>query len=483
MTLLASLPFAFADILPLVDYPGHLLRIHLLANWDKLPGHALFYQPAWTLIPNLALEAVTVPLSMVLPSTVVMRLFCVLVFVLLIYGGARLNRAVWGRWTAWSLAPALLVHNYIFAYGFLNFLFGIGVVLLGLALHIEHRDRPLAWRVVGELAVMMVLFFSHLMTLAIYVFAVGVLETASAFEGRPVAWRRLLREAILTGACLAIPFALLLLSPTRSEASALRYHGSKLAKVATVFQTGQQQWDYVFAIGLVSFVAVLLVTGRLKVNRAMAAVTLGLAVLFLASPRAFATTRNIDDRLPIVVLFAAFATFELRGRSNRMVATLIVGLLVFRVATTCVHYARSGGELDTLRRDFARLPAPALLFSIRQFDAALWQASGWNPPLLHGTDLAMLDAARFSGSLFTNPNQQPLVRTPAFEALGLRAVTVTPPERLDTYGARVVNRLDATKRSEPAYVFYIKGTEVPTSTDTLEIVVNRPRYAIYKVKR
>jgi hypothetical protein len=51
-------------------------------------------------------------------------------------------------------------------------------------MHIEHRADHSARRALRELAVMVVLFFSHLIALALYVFVVGVFETAMAIVQR-----------------------------------------------------------------------------------------------------------------------------------------------------------------------------------------------------------------------------------------------------------------------------------------------------------
>ena len=52
----------------------------------------------------------------------------------LIAGGTVwLNRAATGRWRLWPLLAFLLLYNRIFLWGFLNYLFGIGLALVAAA--------------------------------------------------------------------------------------------------------------------------------------------------------------------------------------------------------------------------------------------------------------------------------------------------------------------------------------------------------------
>lgn len=76
--LVAAIPVV-TNVPPMVDYPGQLVRVHLLANWNRLTGYDKFYRPAWEILPNLALDLVTVPLAKIFTANVAMHVFCVLV--------------------------------------------------------------------------------------------------------------------------------------------------------------------------------------------------------------------------------------------------------------------------------------------------------------------------------------------------------------------------------------------------------------------
>jgi hypothetical protein len=476
--LAGSLPLALADVLPFVDYPAHLARVHLLAG--GLSGTESFYQPAWTLLPNLALEVIAVPLSLVLPAPVALQIVCVLVVALLVLGGALLSRAATGRMTPLAFLPALLVYNVIFAFGFLNFLFGLGVALIALARHIERADQPLGRRVLRESLFALVLFFSHIVALVVYLVAAAVHDLASR---RP----QLRRDAAVLAAALVAPTALLLASPTRSEArrAAFQPLASKLDKLLDTPATGQGIWDTAFALAVLAFIAVLLLLRLARPERRLGIVALALAGLFLLSPYRFAIAENVDTRLPLVFLLVALASFQLTcsGARARAVAAALAVLFAFRVTTTSVHHVRSGRAIAAVRADLAAaVPAGSLLFTAREVSAPSWRPDDWNPPLTHAADLLLLDRPVFAATLFAHTSQQPIARSRPFAALEMpEPVGLVWQPHLEAYGKNLLRLLAETRRPEPAYVLFLKGPGRLIPGPYFDVVVDRPPYAILRL--
>ena len=481
--LAACLPLLVTGLLPLVDYPAHLARVELLA--DPPAGADAFYLPSWAVLPNLALEMVAVPLSRVLPAPLAVDLFCALALLLLVWGGARLNRAAAGVASPLGLCPALLAYNVIFAFGFLNFVFGLGLALLALARHIEETDQSLARRVARESAFALALFFSHIVALAVYVLAAAAHDAAARRQ-------HLRRDLAVLAAALVAPVLLLLASPTRHEAALLAYQplSSKLAKLVAMPETGQGIWDTVFALATLGLLAALLLFRLARLNRPLALVALALAAVFLAAPYRFATAENVDTRLPLVVLAVFFAAFELTcaGARARAVAAALAALFAFRVATTTLHHARSGRALATVRADLAAaVPPGSLLFTAREVTAPSWLPRDWNPPLTHASELLLLERPIFAATLFTHPTQQPLVRTRPFVGVGVGVdlpdvVGVIWQPHLEAYGKNLLHTLDAARRPEPAYLFFLKGRGRLIEGPYFEVVVDRPRYAILRLR-
>ena len=119
---IVSVPVFSTVLPPLVDYPNHLARLHLLAE-----GGNQFYAVCWAPLPDLAADLVVPALAHVIPLELAGKLFLVLIFALIAGGTLWLNRAATGRWRLWPLLAFLLLYNRILLWGFINYLFGLGL--------------------------------------------------------------------------------------------------------------------------------------------------------------------------------------------------------------------------------------------------------------------------------------------------------------------------------------------------------------------
>src|SRR5437879_399276 len=125
---LVTVPLFSTVLPPLVDYPNHLARMHLLKE-----GGDAFYAVRWAALPNLAEDLIVPPLAQLVPLDTAGKLFLVMIFALMAGGAVWLNRCATGSWRLWPLLAFLLLYNRILLWGFLNYLFGIGVALVGTA--------------------------------------------------------------------------------------------------------------------------------------------------------------------------------------------------------------------------------------------------------------------------------------------------------------------------------------------------------------
>ncbi|MGO8919098.1 MAG: hypothetical protein ACLQJR_24620, partial [Stellaceae bacterium] len=105
----AALPVLLCDTLPLFDYPNHLARMHILADFAQSPALQRYYEIAWRPLPNLAMDLVVPPLAGLLPLAWAGKAFVLLTLFLLAGGAATLNRVLFGRWSAWSCLAFLLL--------------------------------------------------------------------------------------------------------------------------------------------------------------------------------------------------------------------------------------------------------------------------------------------------------------------------------------------------------------------------------------
>lgn len=153
---------------PLVDYPNHMARMHILVNADQSPMLQQYYEVRWGILPNLAMDIVIPSLTTVVSLEVAGKLFLSLIFVQLSIGVLALHRALHGKYSAWPVLSVFFLYNNVFRLGFLNYLFGVGLAFLVLAAWVVCRHR--SWKVVIPVFsfLSVLIFFSHLFALGFY---------------------------------------------------------------------------------------------------------------------------------------------------------------------------------------------------------------------------------------------------------------------------------------------------------------------------
>ena len=112
---IVSAPLFSTVLPPLVDYPNHLARLHLIAE-----GGNNFYAVRWAPLPDLAADLIVPALAQIMPLALAGKLFVLLIFALTAGGAAWLNRAATGRWRVWPLLAFLLLYYRVLLWGFLN---------------------------------------------------------------------------------------------------------------------------------------------------------------------------------------------------------------------------------------------------------------------------------------------------------------------------------------------------------------------------
>ena len=189
---------------PLVDYPNHLARMHLLAE-----GGDAFYRVRWTPLPNLAEDLIVPPLGRLMPLDTAAKLFLVMIFALMAGGVVWLNRVATGAWGLWPLLGFLLLYNRILLWGFLNYLFGVGVALAGAALWLALEGRRWWLRVASSSLVASACLFSHIAAFGVYALVIlGVEAVPALAELRARRWRLLGRRIAIAAPQLIAPSVL-----------------------------------------------------------------------------------------------------------------------------------------------------------------------------------------------------------------------------------------------------------------------------------
>ncbi|HXZ68777.1 MAG TPA: hypothetical protein VEH07_09330, partial [Alphaproteobacteria bacterium] len=101
---LLMVPLFVVELPPLLDYPNHLARQWFLAHGSHDPSLTKFYAPHWAIIPNMAVDLLMIGLQRFLPLYVAGKVVIALTIIAQFMGIAVYSRALFGRWSLWSIA-------------------------------------------------------------------------------------------------------------------------------------------------------------------------------------------------------------------------------------------------------------------------------------------------------------------------------------------------------------------------------------------
>jgi hypothetical protein len=410
---LALAPLLLASPLPLGDYANHLARLHILATLEHSEPLARYYEIQWGVIPNLASD-ILVPAAMrafgigVEPASV---LFVAISLVLIASGAVVLNRALFGSWSYLSLGVFLLLYNRHFLWGFMNYIFAIGVMLWLMAAWVQVREHAhWAWRLVFGLPAT-ALFICHLFPLGVYGLVVMAYEAGRWWRGRKAsgAAARCLADVVLAGLQFLPALGLLVLaSPTAGRVGDM-LPGSIVNKalgLLDVFNNYHMPLDIATWLLVLGTLAVGLWRKALRLHPAMLVPLVVLTVFYLVLPNGLFSSGGADRRLTAAIGVVAVASLGGLALSRRHLHIGLVALaMLFTVRMGVIgwnwigadslyaHHSEAMRKIDHGARVATLMSAPAFPWLL-------------NPPIDHISTLLVVEKDAFVNGLFAEPGAQ-----------------------------------------------------------------------------
>jgi hypothetical protein len=490
---LVLVPLAAVSIPPLHDYPFHLARADAIAALFGQVDHPTHYRIGNFLLPNVAMDVVTLGLTAFMPPLLAGRVFLGFVLLIMLSGTVALHRAIHRRRSPWPLLAALFLYNWIFLYGFTNYLFGLGMTLWGAAIWLATREFNAPLRLGVGTAVGIVTLFCHLMAFGLLAVIVGGLAVVDAVTACRASGRLDIRGLLIAAIPLLITLLVFLAaSPTAGEAAQpLVYHDwigwKPLMARRTVLSSFP--WLDLVTIGPVAvMVAVAALRSRLRLAPAMILPIVLLGLTFLAMPYSLFGSLYGDARLPIAVLLVVIAALDLRPPTpslvraspapvlppNSLLATslpatslpatsllatslLATSLLAASLLATSLLAARQVAIAHEWRREEAVIATYQAAFATLPDASTLWVASAepfptlaynsaeelarWHPPIKHLASLASLNRDIYVPATWADPFKQPIaVRAddlPASRFQGANPIPTPTADRLADMVSRV----------------------------------------------
>src|SRR5207249_1437961 len=176
--------------------------------------------------PKLARDLSGPPLTRLVSLETAGKLFLVMIFALMAGGTLWLNRIAAGGWRLWPLLAFLFLYNRVLLWGFLNYLFGIGVALVGAASWLALEGRRWWLRALTSSLVALACFFSHIAAFGFYALVILGVEIVPGWsELRTRRWAALGRRISIAAPQFLIPAALLLGGSDDAARGAASYAG------------------------------------------------------------------------------------------------------------------------------------------------------------------------------------------------------------------------------------------------------------------
>jgi hypothetical protein len=345
LVLLTLVPLLWPDVPPLTDLPGHMGRYKVQLDLDSSAHLARFYGFEWSLIGNLGVDLLIIPLAKIFGLELAVKLVVMSIPALTVAGFLWVAREVHGRVppTAFFALPFAYGHPFIF--GFVNFALSMAFAFLAFALWLRlARFERFRLRAVLFVPISIIVWVTHTFgwgTLGLLAFSAEAVRQHD--EGRSY-----LRAAIRSAVhclSLAAPLIPMLLWRSGHVGGVTTDWFNWKFKLRWVLMALRDRWQFfdLAALGLSVVVMAEAVRNRkLEYSRNLAFSALVLLLMFILLPRIVFGSAYADMRLIpyvfAVVLIAIRAKPGANLRYTKFVAAAGLAFFLVRVAGHSVSF-------------------------------------------------------------------------------------------------------------------------------------------------
>ena len=402
IVLLAILaPMWVVDYPGMVDYPNHLVRCYILAHYHD----NLIWQQRYFLdhspVPNLAIDLIVTPLLRILPLLVAGKVFLSLTAALYVLGCSAVGRAVTGKPNWLALLCAFTFYNSALLYGFVNYVFGIGVFLCIFAFWLRIRNAMTPLRLLVCCLLSMVAYFTHLSSIAILGVACVTIALLDFIRDHRI--RRLFVNVIW----LATPVLLMVgFMKSNGRVGILEWStvGGKLINLLSPVRSYSVAVDA--GIIAVLIVCAVVILRGCKVH-SIAVVSLVLLLLFLITPKTLFTSTSADSRYVIPCYLMLVLSIEPRwGRWQKAALAVALAAMLVRTGSITSNWLTINHRNQQVLAMGDGLPAGAHIYALQPVSSI---SAKLDRGFVHVIEFWTISHGADISTLFALPGQQPLV--------------------------------------------------------------------------
>lgn len=502
---ITGIPIFLLHGVPGVDTPNHVARLHVLASLQENQALSSFYRSHWAILPNLAVDLFITPIVYIFNVNALwlMKVFLVNTIGLTGAGFALTNRAISGKWSLFGLFGLLFSYSYVLGFGFINYLFGIGMSLLFIGVQLSLKDRPNLRIAVISIG-FPILLLNHMLALILGGMTVIILAI----------WQRDKSRGLWVGFAIGgfLSLVYMKMSATVGLGSTKMYYDSTAQHLRNVFfplyfsNLARDLTFWLVVVGVIVWLIRLRNQSRLSTPNShllapdpqlptpdssdsalkkLPPLGLSLFVIFtlvaLALPHMAMTSAFISGRISIWAILIAGSALE----DISIAPGLILGLLFARSADISQRFLTWNVTFDQLRQDLRLIDDGSLVYQMASMKSRPLDPVGWNPSIIHADCLLLLERNCYVNNLFSLPYQQPLQNSPeiGYDLRDLYNDGTKESVELSRQWILWQQGLMSPRLQErSAYAFFVKGETEGTFPFLGDILVDRPRYTIYQLR-
>ena len=385
----------------MVDYPNHLARCYILAHYYDNPLFQQRYVLDHSPLPNLAIDLIVTPLLRILPLIVAGKVFLSLAAALYVLGCSEIGRAVTGKPNWLALFCAFTFYNSDLLYGFVNYIFGVGVFLCVFAFWLRVRNAMSPLRFFLLCLLSLVAFLAHLSSVVFLGVACCTIALFDFVRDRKV------RKLMVKLAWLACPVFLMVGFLTSSGQVGIIEWGSEGEKLIGLLAP-VRSYSVALDVGEI-LVLVVCAVAMLRGSKVHSVAVVGfvLFALFLITPKVLFTSSAADARYVIPAYMLLILSIEPRwGRWQKAALVLALTAMVIRTVSIAANWLTISRRSEHVLSMGQFLPNGARIYVLKpELDVSAKLDRGFSHviefwTISHGADIS---------TLFALPGQQPLV--------------------------------------------------------------------------
>jgi len=457
VSLLIITPALLNQLAPLNDYPFHLARIIILSDINN-PLYSKFYKLGSFLLPNMAMDMFAIPLAYFVGAETASRIFVMLSLLSMLFGTMVLHKAAHQRFSPWPLLASIFLFNGIFRYGFLNYIFGMGMAFLaaGLWILIKHHCTKLLFTFIAS-CFLVILHFEAFAVFAVIIGSIEIYLVSTNFHQEKLKYK-LTKLIVSASPFLATITLFLFLSPTAEVVSHgviyPNYLGAKPYGAIYSLLTGIIWLDIVCFSSLIIVTLYLFYTKRIQFSSPLIFATFMMSLAFIVLPMSIMGSSFVYVRLGPAIALLCITTIDVKPNclnTNRIIACLALILVTLTSVGVTQQWIEFNKITSKIIHVFDKTEPGSIIFNATTqpfthliADTPIERAA-WNPPLKHIASYAVLYGPKFVPMTFADLTKQPLNVNNKYQVIknfqGDNPRKTVTAQELDTFLLEIRNHL------------------------------------------